>query len=330
MWKTVVRRLLIMIPQLVALSVVMFVIAWFMPGDALRGLVGPDSPPGELTRLRQEAGLLDPWYVQYGRWIRDISQGDFGRSLAHNVPVTTVIGERMMNTVRLSIVTTFLLYLFAIPMGIVAGRRNGRLPDKIVLFYTFLALSMPTVVLALLMIFAFAFNAFNIPVDTAWFPLPAMGTIHVDAHFAGGWTAVANRIQHLILPSVTGALLGSVGTIYFLRNEIIDVQTSDFVTTARSKGVPEGKVYTRHILRNAILPVAGGMGASIALVFTGSIFIESVFTYQGMGLLFIQSIQLRDWPVANTLIMFYAIIGVVAGLLADIAIMIVDPRIRIK
>jgi peptide/nickel transport system permease protein len=321
MWKTVVRRLLILIPQLIGLSILVFIIAWYMPGDALRGLVGPDSPPGELQRLREEAGLFDPWYVQYTRWMGDIFRGDFGRSLAHNTPVTTVIADRMMNTIRLSIVTTFLLYLFAIPMGIIAGRRTGRMPDKLIMFYTFLALSMPTVVLALLMIFSFAFNL-------GWFP--AMGSINVEASFAGGWTAIISRVRHLVLPSATGALLGSVGTIYFLRNEIIDTQTSDFVTTARSKGVPENKVYSHHILRNAILPIAGGMGAAIALVFTGSIFIESVFAYQGMGLLFIQSMQSRDWPVANTLIMFYAIIGVVAGLLADITIMLVDPRIRIK
>jgi peptide/nickel transport system permease protein len=241
--------------------------------------------------------------------------------MLHNTPVTTVIGDRMMNTVRLSIVTTIFLYAFALPMGIIAGRRYGKLPDKTILFYTFLALSMPTVVLSLLMIFTFAFRL-------GWFP--SMGTISITASFAGGWESVLSRLHYLILPSVTGALLGSVGTIYYLRNEIIDTQTSDFVTTARSKGVPESKVYTRHILRNSILPVAGGMGASIALVFTGSIFIENVFSYQGMGLLFIQSLQGRDWPVANTLIMFYAAIGVVAGLFADLTIMIVDPRIRIK
>jgi peptide/nickel transport system permease protein len=129
---------------------------------------------------------------------------------------------------------------------------------------------------------------------------------------------------------MTGAILGGTATIYYLRNQIIDVQSSDFVTTARSKGTPERRVYTRHILRNAILPIAGGMGASIALVFTGSIFIETVFSINGMGQLFVNSVSGRDWPVANALIMFYAFVGVMAGLLADLTIMLVDPRIRIK
>jgi peptide/nickel transport system permease protein len=322
MWKMVVRRLLILIPQLIGLSLIIFIIAHhFIPGDALRGLVGPDSPPGEHQRLRDEAGLNDPWYEQYARWMSGAIRGDFGRSLSHQRPVTTVIGESMMNTVRLSITTTLLLYAIAIPLGIMAGRRHGKWPDKTILFYTFLALSMPTIVLSLLMIFAFSFKL-------GWFP--AMGSISVMASFEGGWAAVLSRLHYLILPSMVGALLGVVGTIYYLRNEIIDTQTSDFVTTARSKGVPENKVYTHHILRNSILPVAGGMGASIAGVFVGSIFIETVFTFNGMGMLFFSSLVGRDWPVANTLIMFYAIISVFAGLFADITIMIVDPRIRIK
>jgi len=321
MWKTVVRRLLILIPQLIALSIIVFVLAQFMPGDALRGQVEPGAPPGELARLREEAGLNDPWYTQYFRWVSSIARGDFGRSLQHRVPVTTVIGESMMNTVRLSIVTSILLYLIAIPLGLIAGRKHGRLPDKIILFYIFLFFSIPTIVMAIVMIFIFAFRL-------EWFP--AMNSVDVMAAFQGGWAAFSSRMYHLVLPSLVGAILGGTGVIYFLRNQVIDVQTSDYITTARAKGVPENRVYTHHVLRNALLPIAGGMGASIAAVFIGSVFIETIFSLNGMGLLFINSMVGRDWPVANALIMFYAIVGVLAGLLADLTIMLVDPRIRIK
>ena len=322
MWKTVVRRLLIMIPQLIGLSLVMFILAQWMPGDALRGMIGPDVDGERLMEMRQDLGLNDPWHVQYVRWIRAIIfEGDFGRSISHNQPVTTIIGQNMMNTVRLSILTSVLVYLIAIPLGIIAGRRNGRWPDKIILFYTFLALSMPTIVLAVIMLLVFAFNL-------GWFP--AMGSINIMASMEGGWAAIISRIHHLMMPALVGALLGVVGIIYFLRSEIVDNQESDYVNTARSKGVPENQVYTGHILRNSLLPIAGGLGASIATIFVGSVFIETVFTFPGMGQLFITSLTQRDWPVANTLIMFYAVVGVVAGLLADITIMIVDPRIRIK
>jgi len=323
MWKTVVRRLLILIPQLIALSLIIFALAQFMPGDAVRGLISPDMDPGMVQELREIHGLNDPWYVQYARWLRSIVfDQDFGRSIAHGGrPVTAVIGDNMMNTIRLSIVTTILFYLFAIPLGIISGRKNGRWPDKIILFYTFLALSMPTIVLALIFLLVFGFNL-------GWFP--RMGSVNIMADMAGGMSAFISRLHHLVLPALTGALLTIVGTVYFLRSQIIDVQTSDFVTTARAKGVPENKIYTRHILRNSMLPIAGGIGASIATVFIGSVFIETIFTFPGMGQLFITSLTQNDWPVAKTLIMFYAIVGVVAGLFADIVIMLVDPRIRIK
>ncbi|MCL2558611.1 MAG: ABC transporter permease, partial [Treponema sp.] len=289
---------------------------------AIRGLIGPDTDAAALADLRQALGLNDPWPVQYARWMRGILfEGDFGRSISHNRPVTAVIGDNLMNTVRLSILMTVLLYLIAVPLGIIAGRRDGTLADKAILFYTFLAFSMPTIVLAVLLLFTFGFSL-------GWFPV--MGSINIHASLAGGSAAFWSRLEHLILPAVTGALLGVVSVIYFLRNEIIDVKNSDFVTTARSKGVPENRVYSRHILRNALLPVAGGMGASIAAILVGSIFIEMIFSYPGMGQLFITSLTQRDWPVANTLIMFYAVVGVVGGLLADITTMIVDPRIRIK
>jgi peptide/nickel transport system permease protein len=321
MWKTVVRRLLILIPQLIGLSILVFLLAQIVPGDALRGQLEPGMPPGEINRMREEAGLNDPWHEQYTRWVSNIARGDFGRSLQHRVPVTRVIGDNMMNTVRLSLMTTVLLYLIALPLGIIAGRKHNQWPDKAILFYIFLFYSIPTIVMALLMIFFFAFRL-------GWFP--AMNSVHVMAAMEGGWVEFWSRMHHLALPALTGAVLWGASTIYFLRNQVIDIQSSDFVTTARSKGTPERRVYTHHVLRNALLPIAGGMGASIAGILVGSIFIETVFSINGMGQLFINSITGRDWPVANTLIMFYAIVGVVGNLLADLTIMLVDPRIRIK
>ena len=134
----------------------------------------------------------------------------------------------------------------------------------------------------------------------------------------------------MVLPVLTGGFLYTVGTIQFLRSEIIDYENSDFVVTARSKGVPERKVYSRHIFRNSLLPVASSMGYDIAFMITGSIFIEQVFSYPGMGRLFLESITRRDFAVVNALIMLFAILTVVGTLLSDIIMSLVDPRIRIK
>ncbi|MCL2285264.1 MAG: ABC transporter permease [Firmicutes bacterium] len=334
MWKTIVRRFLIMIPQLLALSVLIFLLASVMPGDALRGRITPDMSPAILEELRERHGLNDPWYVQYGRWMRAlILERDFGTSTRHNRPVMDIVGDRIGNTVRLSALTTLFTYLLAIPLGLLAGRKHGRPVDKVIMLYTFIALSMPTVVLAIinLLIFGFGTNfalfGFAIGRDIAIFPV----TGSVDPRATAGTIGYfISRLHHLILPAFTLASISTIGIIYFLRSEIIDYETSDFVTTARSKGVPEKKIYKNHVLRNAFLPVAGGMGGIIAGLFSGSIFIETIFSYPGMGELFLTAITDRDFPVVNMLIMFFAVLSVISMLVSDIIITIVDPRIRIK
>jgi len=322
MFKTVLRRLLILIPQLVILSLVIFAMAQLMPGDALRGLVNPDTSPEALEALRELHGLNDPWYIQYLNWVRNIVlRGDFGMSITHSRPVTDVIGERIMNTFYLSIVTVIITYAVAIPLGLLAAKKSGTLIDRGILFYTFVALSTPTIVFALINILVFAFNL-------GWFP--PMGSVDPSAAAAGGLPYLWSRLHHLLLPALTAGLLGTVGVIYFLRSEILDYEQADFVNMARSKGVPADMVYRKHILRNAFLPVAGGIGAAIAGLLAGSVFIERVFSFPGMGQLFLTSIISRDFPVANTLIVFYAVLTVLSILLSDIIISIVDPRIRIE
>lgn len=322
MWKTIIRRFLILIPQLLVLSILLFILAYFMPGDALRGRMAPGVNPALYQELRERYGLNDPLHIQYLNWLGAILQGDFGTSHTHQGrPVTAVIGDRIGNTLRLSFVATLLTYLIAIPLGILAAKFKGRVIDKTIMIYTFVALSTPTLILGLFNILFFSLNLGLFPSGLA---------VDVMADRAGGMTRFLSQMHHLILPAMTMAFLGTVGIIYYLRNEIIDNDSSDFVTTARSKGVPENKVYTRHILRNALLPVAGSFGAIIAVLFTGSIFIETVFTYQGMGELFITSIRGRDFPVAFTLTMFYAVLTALSFLLTDIILTIIDPRIRIK
>ena len=321
-WKTIARRLLILIPQLLVLSIIIFLLAQLMPGDALRGLITPAMTADQVAHLRYIHGMDNPWYIQYVQWLRNIVVNrDFGNSLSHLRPVTDIIGETLANTMRLSFLTTIFTYMLAIPLGILAGRKSDTFIDKTIMVYTFVALSLPTVVLAIvnLMIFGFTLN---------WFP--TSGSVDVRAVAAGGWTYFTSRLHHLILPAATLAVLSTIGIIYFLRSEIIDHASSDFVLTARSKGVPEKKIYTRHILRNSFLPIASTIGFVVSGLFAGSIFIETTFSYPGMGQLFINSIIGRDFPVANALIMFYAVLTVLAILISDIIVTFIDPRIRIK
>jgi len=321
MYKTIFRRILILIPQLFVISLFVFMLAEFMPGDALTGLRdNPSIDREHIERLREYHGLNDPWPQQYIRWIgRIVTQGDFGRSVTHQRPVTELIGERFANTFWLALLTAFLTYLIALPLGIISGRYNGKRIDKVIGFYTYFALAMPTIVLALvfLLIFGFRLDVF-----------PTGGSVDVWAE--GFFGILFSRLYHMILPAITGALLGTVGIIQYLRNEIMDYEVSDFVTTARSKGVPQNKVYSRHIFRNALIPITSDFGIVVAGMLIGTIFIERVFSYPGMGYLFLSSITGRDFTTINALILLFSCIIAVGALISDIMLTVVDPRIRIK
>lgn len=353
MWKMIVRRVLVLIPQLFIISLVTFALGVMMPGDALSGMIDPSLSPEAIQNQRELLGLDDPLPVRYiqwmfgrvaeenvvnddgtfeydadgnivtrYRWRGGIIRGDFGQSFTHRRPVTTLIGERVANTFWLSLATMILTYLLAIPLGVLAGRYKGTLVDKGILFYVFVALAMPTLVLSILMILFFAFQL-------GWFPRGGS----VDAMIVGSgdtWAILTNRLYHMVLPAMTGAVLGTIGIIFRLRANIIDRTYSEYVTLARSKGVPTGIIFRRHILRNSLIPVAAGFGFAISGLLMGQLFIEQIFQYPGMGLLFFQSVMARDFAVVNAIIIIFSMLSALGMLISDILLTIVDPRIRIE
>jgi peptide/nickel transport system permease protein len=320
MYKTIIRRILLLIPQLIALSATIFIIAQFMPGDALGGSLGPDVSLAQVDLMREEMGLNRNPLIRYIEWITNILRGDFGRSQIYHRPVTDIIGERAGNTFRLSLLTTIFMYSIAIPLGMAAGRYKETPADKAIIFYTFFAIAMPTIIFAIINLWLFGFRL-------NWFPL--YGSVDPTLP-PGSFAFHMSRLHHLILPAATNALLGTVGVINILRDRIIETENAEFVTTARAKGVPQRIIYTRHIFKNAALPVIAGFGPAIAGLLGGSVFIEKIFGFPGMGNLFVNSILSRDYPIAFALIMIYGCLIVLGTLLADIFMMLLDPRIRIE
>ncbi len=320
MWKTVLRRVLTMIPQLFILSVIIFILAKNMPGDPFTGLITPQTDPAVLEELKRKAGLYDPLHIQYIRWVKNAFRGDFGMSYAYKIPVKTLIGQRATNTLVLSILSTVLTYCIAIPLGVLAGRYQNSKLDKAVVLYNYISYAIPTFVLSLLMLWIFGYTL-NL------FPKTGSVTIGLEP---GTFKYHIDKLYHLILPATTYALLATVGTIQYLRNEVIDAKSLDYVKTARSKGVPENKVYSKHIFRNSLLPIAAFFGYTITGVLSGSVFIELIFSYPGMGSLFINSITTRDYSVVTALILLFGFLTLLGSLLSDIIMSIVDPRIRIE
>ncbi|MCC2684184.1 MAG: binding-protein-dependent transport system inner rane component [Paenibacillaceae bacterium] len=322
MWTFVLRRIAIMIPQLLLLSVLIFILAKMMPGDALTGQLAshPQMDARTLAEIREKLGLNDPFYVQYARWIGGLLHGDLGLSYIHQQPVTTLLGERIGNTVLLSACTLLFTYLLAVPLGIASGRWTDSWADKLIVGYSYVSFATPLFIFAVVMLFVFGF-------ELGWFPTGGSVDIQVAK---GSFGYYANKLHHLLLPSLSGALISTVGIIQYLRSEIVETKLKDFVKTARAKGIPETHIYWRHILRNSIIPIAAFLGYEITGLIGGSVFLESIFSYPGIGQLFLQSITQRDYSVVTALVMISGVAALLGTLLSDIILSLVDPRIRIE
>lgn len=232
MWKTILRRVLLMIPQVIILSILIFMLAKAMPGDPFTGLINPNQDPAVIEQMRQAAGLNDPWYVQYFRWIGNALQGDFGQSFLYKRSVSDLIGERIVNTLYLSILTVIITYLIAVPLGMLAGRYQNSFLDKAVVIYNFFSFAVPLFIFGLIMLFVFGYRL-------GWFPTSGSQTLGIQGGF---FTQLIDRMKYIILPSITQAFLATAVTIQYLRSEVIDSKSLDFVRTARSKGVPTNKI----------------------------------------------------------------------------------------
>lgn len=319
MWKTILRRIVLMIPQLFILTILVFALSMLMPGDALTGLADPNISPEQVEAMREKLGLNKPWPERYLDWMKGIFVGDFGRSWKYKQPVLSIIGQRVWPTIWLSLFTAIVTYLIALPLGLIAGRYQDTWIDRIINLYNFISYSMPSFVLGLLMLWLFGYTLH-------WFP--TRGTIGSGVQ-PGTIEAVWSRLQHIVLPGLTLALISTTGTIQYLRTGIIDAKSQDYVRTARAKGVPESVVYRRHIFRNSLLPIAAFMGYTITGLVSGAVITENIFSYQGMGRLFLDSISGRDFSVMMTLVLFFGFMTLLGTLLSDIIMVFVDPRIRI-
>jgi peptide/nickel transport system permease protein len=320
MWKFIVRRLVITFPQLILLSVLLFLLAQAMPGDALSGLVDPNIDPATIEEQREKLGLNKPWYEKYVDWVGGIVQGDFGQSFRYKMPVTDLIGERIVNTFWLSVTTLIFTYILAVPLGMISGRYHDTILDSSVTGYTYIGFATPLFIFALVMLWIFGYHF-------QWFPT---GGSVAPGLIPGTMEYVVSRIQHLILPALSIALIQTVSTVQYLRSEIVDTKQKDFIMTARAKGASESRVYNRHILRNSLLPIAAFFGYEITMLITGTIFVEQIFSFPGMGQLFIESVLQRDFSVVNAVVLLFGAAAILGALLSDIILSIVDPRIRIK
>ena len=334
MLRFVVRRLLLLIPILLGLSLLVFFWIRALPGDPATALLGERATPEAIVAVNKQYGLDKPIFVQYFAYVKQTASGNFGTSQTSRRPVTTEFTERFPATIELALAAMFFSILLGIPLGFFAAKRYGGFFDHFSLFASLLGISIPIFVLAIILKYIFA-------VQLGW--LPTVGRMSVlinidhptnfyliDAILAGDPEAFWDTVKHLILPAIA---LGSIPLAIIARitrASVLDVQNEDYVRTARAKGVDPRTVDTRHILRNAMLPIVTIIGLQAGLLLSGAVLTESVFAFPGIGTWLLDAIRARNYPVLQGGILFIAFVFVLVNLIVDLSYGFLNPRIRLS
>lgn len=318
----IIRRLVEIVLLSVVLSFLIFVIINIIPGAgplATAGFENPRATAADLKRLEQQYGLNDPIPVRYLRWLGGVVQGDWGKSwkVSGGEKVTTLIGSRLGNTLWLTITSTLISLVIALVAGIVAAVKQYSFLDYGLTFFSYFAISMPTFWFGLMLIIIFAGNLH-------WFPTNGV----YSPEYSADTVPLTDRLWHLALPVTVLALFNVANWSRFIRSAMLEVMRQDYLRTARAKGVLERLVISKHALRNALIPVITLIGLDLPNLFAGAIVTETIFSYSGMGRLFIQSINEGDWPVVQAILVISAGLVLVSNLIADLLYAAVDPRIR--
>ncbi|MGD7045274.1 oligopeptide ABC transporter permease [Jeotgalibacillus proteolyticus] len=320
MLKYTIRRIIGMIPMLLLISIVVFLLAKAMPGDSLSGEIDPNNTnPEYIEEMRERLGYNDPLPVQYFDWIKGFVQGDFGQSTRYKMPVSELIMERIPNTVFLGVSSLLITYILAFSMGIFAGRKPYTVGDHLIGGLNYLGLAIPSFIAGVFAIYIFSFNL-------GWTPYAGSVEVGVQEGTLDYWLS---RIHHVIMPAIVLGALATASYTQFLRNDIIENSRKDFVRTARAKGTATSKIYNVHILRNSIIPLITFLGFDIATIISGAIITETIFTYPGIGQLFLNSVTSKDYPTMMAITMLLSLLTLVGNLVADILYGVVDPRIRL-
>lgn len=302
----VLKRLLGLIPTLLIVAVLVFLFVHLLPGDPARLIAGPEADAQVIALVRQQLGLDQPLHVQFWRYITHVLQGDFGTSMVSRRPVSEEIASRFLPTLWLTITSMIWAVLFGMAIGIAAAVWRNRWPDRLGMTLAVTGISFPAFALGMLLMQIFS-------VDLGW--LPTVG--------ADSW-------QHYILPSLTlGAAVASV-MARFTRSSFVDDLSEDYMRTARAKGVSETWVVLKHGLRNAMSPVVTMMGLQFGFLLGGSIVVEKVFNWPGLGRLLVDSVDMRDYPVIQAEVLLFSLEFILINLVVDVLYAAINPAIRYK
>ncbi|MGH7564725.1 MAG: ABC transporter permease [Gemmatimonadota bacterium] len=322
MIRYVVKRLVLAVPLLVGIATVTFVFVHLAPGDPMDIYLEPrfrrEVDPEVIEMIRRKYGLDQPLHVQYAKWIGNLARGDFGESFRYRRPVTDLILERAPYTLQLAALALVMDALIGIALGIVSAVKQYSRTDQAITVGSLAVYSIPSFWLALMLVLVFS-------VELGWFPTSQTRSLDYELLSTGG--KVVDRLWHLVLPVFVLGVASAAGTARYVRNRLLEVLSEEYVVAARARGLKERAVILRHALRNALIPVVTIYGLALPFLLGGAVLIERVFAWPGMGLLAVEAIGGRDYPVILATTMVAAILVVLGNLLADVLYAVVDPRV---
>jgi peptide/nickel transport system permease protein len=312
----ILRRILISLPIILVITLVVFLLASLMPGDAVMAMISSETPlESDLIKLRQgQLGLDLPLHEQYGLWLGNLLRGSLGYSFQTGEPVGQMIMARIPATLELMGVSLLISVFLGVILGTVSALRQYSALDYGLTLFGFTGISIPDFFLGMILIFVFALRL-------QWFPTSGMVT-------AGTEFSWSDNLRHLFLPALALALVRMSVFMRYTRASVLEVVNDDYVRTARAKGMTELAVTRRHILRNGLIPVITVIGINLTVLFAGSAIIETIFQWPGIGMMFINAVSLRDSPVIMGYVLVSAFVVLIANLLTDVTYSWADPRIR--
>jgi len=328
----IVKRLLMMIPVLLGASIIAFSLIQLAPGDPARTIAGEHASIKTLERMREKYGLNEPLPVQYWIWLKRAMKGDLGRSIASNERVTTEILERFPNTVELTICAMILAVGVGSIAGIVSASKQYSVLDYTTMGVALFGVSMPVFWLGIMLMMIFG-------VFLRWLPISGRidtlipfnritGFYIIDSIITLNFRALVSSIRYLILPSVALGTIPMATVARVTRSSMLEVLRQDYIRTERAKGLSERLVIYRHAVRNAMIPVVTVIALNFGLLLAGALLTETVFAWPGIGRYVVRAVGMRDYPVVQGCVMFFALIFVFVNLIADVLYVYIDPRIK--
>lgn len=304
MLKYIFKKLLMMIPILLGLTIILFLILHLAPGDPVHLVVGPNVTPEVYENVRRSMGLDRPLIIQYFDYLSNLVKGDLGSSILQHRPVADIVLERFPITIGLGVRALLLSFLIAVPVGIIAAVNRNKSADFIAMTFALVDISMPTFWFGIILLYFFAYKL-------GLFPISGYGT----------W-------KHLVLPVITMGLTDAAVIARMMRSSMLEVIGQDYIRTARAKGLREKVVTNKHALKNALIPVITLLGMRMGWIIGGSVTLEIIFSIPGLGRTMVDSIFSRDYPVVQGSVLILATSVMISNLIADILYALVDPRIR--